>query len=130
MNADLEGRTYPAISFTVDAEHVRRFAAAVGDAPDPVPPTFVTAAEIVSGLDRAVADPDLDLDFARVVHGEQEFEWFRPMRVGETLTVSTSIESVRTKGGHGFLTLRTEVLDAAGGTVVIARSAMIERGNA
>ena len=128
MNAELEGRVYPTISFTVEAEHVRRFAAAVGDDPDPVPPTFVTAAEIISGLDRAVADPDLGLDFTRVVHGEEEYEWFRPLLVGETLSVSTSIESARAKGGHGFLTLRTEVLDAAGRTVAIARSTMIERG--
>jgi hypothetical protein len=130
MNAALEGKVYPELTFAVDAEHVRRFASAVGDEGDSVPPTFVTVAEIVSGLRHAIADPDLGLDFSRVVHGEQEFEWFRPVRVGETLAVSTAIESVRTKGGHGFLTLRTQMLDASGKTVVVCRSTLVERDEA
>jgi acyl dehydratase len=63
-----------------------------------------------------------------VVHGEQEYEWRRPLRVGETVTARPRIASIRRKGGHGFLEIETEVLDEAGGTVSIARSLLIERG--
>jgi hypothetical protein len=49
--------------------------------------------------------------------------------VGETLQVQTVIESIRAKGGHEFLVLRTDMRDAAGEDVVVARSTMIVRGN-
>jgi hypothetical protein len=130
LNTALEGKAYPAISFTVDADHVRRFAAAVGDDGAFIPPTFVTAPEIVSSLDHVVADEELGVDFDRVVHGDEEYRWLRPVRVGETLRVQTVIESIRAKGGHEFLVLRTDMRDAVGEDVVIARSTLIVRGNA
>ncbi len=128
LNPDLEGKRYPPISFTVEGEHVRRFADAVGDDGTFVPPTFVTAPEMAAGLQRVVADDELGLDFSRVVHGEEEYGWSRPIRVGETLEVVATIESIRTRGGHGFLTLRTEMRDADGEPVVTARSSLVVRG--
>jgi hypothetical protein len=128
LNVALEGKSYPPVRFIVEAEHVRRFAAAIGEEAGEVPPTFVTVPEIQAGLAQVVADPELGLDFARVVHGGQEYEWRRPLRIGETLEVCSRIEDVRIKGGHGFLTLRTEMRDRAGALVVLARSTLIERG--
>lgn len=130
MNAGLERKTYPAIRFEVREEHVRAFAHAVGDDGSSVPPTFVTAPEIRAGLAQVVEDADLGLDFARVVHGEQEYEWSRPVRVGDVLEVRSTIESIRAKGGHEFLTLRTEMRDEVGELVVLARSSLIVRGSA
>jgi hypothetical protein len=128
LNVALEGKSYPPVRFIVEAEHVRRFAAAIGEDAGDVPPTFVTAPEIRAGLAQVVADPELGLDFSRVVHGGQEYEWRRPLRIGETLEVRSRIEDIRTKGGHGFLTLRTEMRDGTGALVVLARSTLIERG--
>jgi len=129
MNAALEGKAYPPVRFRVDEDHVARFAAAVGDDGSSVPPTFVTVPEIAAGLVRAIADTELGLDFARVVHGEQEYEWSRPVRAGETLEVRATIESIRAKGGHEFLTLRTRMLDEDGEEVVSARSSLVVRGS-
>jgi acyl-CoA thioesterase FadM len=75
-----------------------------------------------------IGDPNLALDFSRVVHGGQEFEYRRPLVEGETLTVSTRIASIREKGGGGFLTLATELVDTDGEIAATARSTMIERG--
>ena len=130
MNVALEGKTYTPVHFEVREDHVRRFAEVVGDDGSSVPPTFVTAPEIEAGLDQVVADPELGLDFARVVHGEQEFEWSRPVRVGDVLEVRSTIESIRVKGGHEFLTLRTEMRDEAGALIVLARSLLIVWGGA
>lgn len=127
LNAALEGKVYPAASFAVDPERVARFREAFGEEGDIVPPTFGTAAEFVV-LPSIVGDPELGLDFTRVVHGEQEYEWRRPFRVGETLTVRARISSIREKAGRGFLTIETEMLDEAGELVVLARATMIERG--
>jgi acyl dehydratase len=128
MNAALEGKSYPSVLFRVDADHVARFAAAVGEDGASVPPTFVTAPEIAAGLAQVVADAELGLDFSRVVHGEQEYVWQRPVRVGETLEVRSTIESIRAKGRHEFLTLRTAMLDEDGAEVVSARSSLVVRG--
>lgn len=130
MNPALEGKWYPPITFTMEEDRVRRFAAAVGDDGSFVPPTFVTAPEFAAGLTQAVADPELGLDFARVLHGEQEYEWLRPLVVGETLEVRATIESIRSKGSMGFLTLRTEMRDADGSMVVVGRSSLIVRAGA
>jgi hypothetical protein len=128
MNTALEGKIYEPVTLEIDAGFVARFASAVGDDGSFVPPTIVTAPEIVAGLDHLVADEDLGLDFSRVVHGDQEYEWLRPLRVGDVLVVESTIESIRFKGGHEFLTLRTEMRDAAGEMVVVARTGLIVRG--
>jgi acyl dehydratase len=130
LDPTLEGKKYPLVPFVVERDHVQRFAAAVGDDGTFVPPTFVTAPEIAAGLAAAIADPDLGLDLARVLHGEQEYEWARPLRVGEALTCGTQIESIRAKGTTGFLTLRSELRDADGALVAVGRSTLIQRGEA
>jgi acyl dehydratase len=127
MNAALEGKVYPDATFTVDEQRVALFREAVGEAGRIVPPTFATAAEFAV-MRFIVGDAELGLDFSRVVHAEQEYEWYRPFRMGEALTVRSRIASIRQKAGNGFLTIETEVLDRDGGLVVLARATMIERG--
>jgi acyl dehydratase len=127
VNAALVGRTYPPVVFHVEAARVRAFAAAVGHPHDTVPPTFVTAPELASGLSHALDDPELGLDLSRILHGEQEYEWHRPMGVGETVTAETTIEEIRSKRGIGFLTLRTDLRDEGGSIVVVGRSTLILR---
>jgi len=126
MNVALEGKVYPDTTFTVDEERVDLFRAAVAEAGEIVPPTFATAAEFAV-LPLIVGDPELGLDFTRVVHAEQEYEWRRPFRMGEALTVRSRIASIRQKAGNGFLTIHTELLDPEGELVVLARATMIER---
>ena len=126
MNVALEGKVYPDTTFTVEPERVKLFRAAIGEQREIVPPTFATAAEFAV-LPLIVGDPELGLDFTRVVHAEQEYEWRRPFRMGEALTVRSRIASIRQKAGNGFLTIETELLDRDGELVVLARATMIER---
>jgi hypothetical protein len=128
MNVALEGKVYPDTTFTVDEERVDLFRAAVGEAGETVPPTFATVAEFAV-FPLIVGDAELGLDFSRVVHAEQEYEWRRPFRMGEALTVRSRIASIRQKAGNGFLTIHTELLDGDGELVVLARATMIERAS-
>jgi hypothetical protein len=128
LNLALEGKTYPELSFIVDPDRVAMFRAAVGEGrEDVVPPTFVTAAEFEQ-FPQIIGDPELGLDFTRVVHGEQEYEWFRPLVLGERLTSRSRLAQIRHKAGNGFLTIETELIGTDGEAVVTARSTMIERG--
>jgi len=129
LNHDLEGKTYPSVRFRLGETRVRAFADAVGHRGPGVPPTIVTVPEIEAGLSNVVSDPALGVDLARVLHGEEEYRWSRPVVVGETLTASATIEGVRDRGGMRFLTLRTEVVDEAGELVASGRSTLIVRGD-
>ena len=94
-----------------------------------MPPTILTAAEFTV-LPTIVADPRLDVDFTRVVHGSQEYDFARRSREGERLTVKARLESVRVRAGTGFVTVVTDLVDEAGGHVCHRRSSMVERGDA
>ncbi len=130
LNASLVGKTYPPIAFTLVAGRVAAFAAAVGHPGAGVPPTFATVPELAAGLANVLADPDLGLDLSRVLHGEQEYEWERPLGIGETGAAEATIEEIRSRGGLDFLTLRTRLRDEAGRVVVVARSRLIVRASA
>lgn len=125
MNPAAQGKVYPSVPFVVDPARVAAFAALFAE-PDGVPPTFAAAAEFTV-IPQVVADPELALDFTRVLHGSQAYEHHRPMVPGETLTLTTQIESVKVKGANGFLTLLTRITDADGAPVCTARSSMVER---
>jgi hypothetical protein len=130
LNASLEGKTYPAVRVTIDEEGVRAFARAVDQRGPGVPPTILTVPELEAGLNNVVSDPELGVDLARVLHGEQAYEWLRPVTRGETLVAQASIESIRGRGALQFLTLRTEVRDERGDRVALARSTLLIRGEA
>ena len=61
------------------------------------------------------------------MHGSQEYEFYRPLLLGETLTVTARIASIRQKGGNGFLVVEMQLTDVAGLMVAVTRSTMIER---
>jgi acyl dehydratase len=130
LNEALQGKAYEPATFVVDRGRVEAFAAAIGHPGSGVPPTFATAPELAAGLANVIADPELGLDLAAVLHGEQEYEWLRPLRVGETLFAEATIESIRGRGSMRLLTLRTEVRDAAGERAVVGRSTLIVREDA
>ena len=125
MNTAAVGKVYPDVPFAVDPERVRAFRA-VFDEPRGVPATFATAAEFTV-IPTVVADPELELDFSRVLHGNQEYEFRRPLEEGETLTIRSRIDSIREMGGNGFLVLVTDLVEPGGEVVCTARSTLIER---
>jgi acyl dehydratase len=128
MNARVEGKVYPDTRFVVTDRDVDRFRAILGaGAAAGVPPTFATLAEF-SSFPAIVGDPELALDFARVVHAEQEYEFERPLRLGESLVVRSRIAQAREKGGQGFLTIETCLIDERGSLVATAHATMVERG--
>ena len=128
LNHDLQGKAYPPQPFTVDPGRVKAFALAIGHLGEGVPPTFATAPELAAGLDNVLADPELGIDLARVLHGEQTYEWLQQIPVGRTVVAEATIESIRAKGGMEFLSLRTEIRDAAGELLVVGRTTLIVRG--
>ncbi len=144
LNPSLVGRTYPPTApYEVGREKIREFAEAVGDAdpaytdpqaaralghPDVIaPPTFPFVITYRAAA-QVVEDPEVGVDYSRVVHGDQRFAYTRPVRAGDRLTVTSSIEAVKSMAGNDFLTVRGEVRDEAGEHVVTATMMLVVRG--
>jgi len=127
MDKAAEGTRYPEQRFEVEPARVARFREVFRQTQG-VPPTFVTAAEF-SVFPMVIGDERLSLDFAKVVHGDELYEYRRPLVEGETLLVRTRIESIRSKGATAFLTLVTDLVGEDGEVAVVARSTMVERGD-
>ncbi|HVM11421.1 MAG TPA: MaoC family dehydratase N-terminal domain-containing protein [Actinomycetota bacterium] len=145
LNSSLIGKEYPGVTYEVGREKIREFAAAVGETaaifhdpeaakqaghPEQVaPPTFPTVLHLKSGP-QVIADPELGLNYALVVHGTQEFEYRRPVYAGDILTATPRIADIQAKGPHEFLTIETTMTAAGGEVVCIARATLISRGTA
>lgn len=138
----LKGLTGTQFVFDVEKRHIRQFAEAIGDS-NPLyvdeeyasktiyggiiaPPTFPIAIGQDSG-----ESLDLKLDQRRMLHGEQEFIYNRPIRPGDTLycqmKVSDVYEREGKKGTMQFVVLDTEMKDESGKLVVISRTNIIYR---
>jgi acyl dehydratase len=93
-----------------------RAAAAAGFAATPVPPTYLFCLEMMDNERPFAFLTDLEIDLARVLHGEQRFDYHVPVVVGDTLTFRSRVASVTDKKG-GAMTLivvETEVTDQHG----------------
>ena len=128
LNRALVGKSYPGVELRLDAHRVAAFARAVGHPDDRVPPTIATAPELRAGLANVLADPELGVDLARVLHGEQRYTWRRPFEVSETLVAVATIEDIRGRPALEFLTLRTEIRDVSSALVCEGRSTLLHRG--
>ncbi|GAA0662301.1 MaoC family dehydratase N-terminal domain-containing protein [Kitasatospora atroaurantiaca] len=137
------GRTYPPTApYEVGREKIREFAVAVGDAnpayadqeaakalgyPDVIaPPTFPFVITY-QAAGQVVADPELGLDFTRVVHGDQKFVYTRPVQAGDRLAVTVSIDNIKSLAGNDVLTVRGEVHDQSGEHVVTSVMTLVAR---
>jgi acyl dehydratase len=75
-------------------------------------------------------DPGVSLDYSRVVHGEQRFAHHRPIRAGDRLVATTTIDAVRTVAGNDMLTTRVDLTTEDGEAVCTATSMLVARGTA
>jgi acyl dehydratase len=103
-------------------------ARAAGFADVVAPPTFAVVIQERS-LAQLLAEPDADIDFSRVVHGDQRFSYTRPIVAGDELTGQLTVSSVKSLGGHSMVTADTVITDSSGAHVVTAISTLVVRGD-
>ncbi len=146
MNRALIGKKYPAAEpYLVGREAVRAFATAVGERSplchdvaaarsagyrDVVaPPTFAFVITM-RAMNEAMFDPDLELDYAMAVHGEQHFRYHRPIVAGDAITVTCTLVDIAVRGSNEVLTTRSQLVDAEGAPVVTTSEVILTRGTA
>lgn len=140
------GREYPPTRpYEVSREKIREFAESIKDSsplhrdaeaaraaghPDVIaPPTFVVLVSM-GAQDLIVEDPELGLDYSRVVHGQQEFTHHRPVRAGDRLVATVHVDDITARAGNDFLTVRAEITSPEGEAICTSRSTLVARGAA
>jgi acyl dehydratase len=110
------GQEFPPYYFTVERGKIKEFAQAIGD-DNPIysnpeaakaagykdviaPPTFLTCVDFWAGPDLAARSKILEIDPLKVLHGEQEYEYFSEIYPGDELVCTSKITEVYTKEGR------------------------------
>ncbi|HYM91535.1 MAG TPA: MaoC family dehydratase N-terminal domain-containing protein [bacterium] len=117
-------------TFEVERGAIRKFAEAIGDAHpafragEVAPPTFPTTF--------SMAVPLLKTDPARVLHGEEEFVYERPLRAGDRVTCIRRIVDVYERRGRRLgplacVVIETEGRDPQGTLLYRGRSTLLVR---
>jgi acyl dehydratase len=136
LNKALAGKRYPTKTFEVTADRIEAFARATNDdnkryfaGDDSVgSPVF----PIVSAFDsfmEAAMDQELQADLLRLVHGSEEHVLHKPVRPGDTLTVTPVLESIESKESGETFTVAAVQTDEAGQVVAETRGTMFIRGS-
>ena len=145
VNPNIVGKTYPPVApYLVGREKVREFARAVssqepthleldaahsaGYSDLVAPPTFPVILQ-EKALQILLADPDTGIDYSRIVHGDQRFDYERPVVAGDELSATIEVTKVQSLGGHTMVTSESRITDAAGHLVVTATSTLVVRGD-
>lgn len=146
INPGVKGKEYPPFVVTVERVKIKEFARAIGDCSplyldDAVgraspwgdviaPPTFpITFRDETT--DTAVLLRDLGVDISRILHGEQEFEHFKPIRPGETYLCRTRVVDLYEKAGRSgplaFVVREMSVTDGDNDIVARVRQVTVVR---
>ena len=91
-------------------------ARAAGHADVVAPPMFAVVYQ-GRAVTRAMFDPELGIDFAHLVHSEQEFRWDGLAVAGDELTTTLTVADISEKMGIGFYAFATESVNQRGETV-------------
>lgn len=126
--AGIAGRTYAPVKFDIEAERAEAFAAAIGANPgDGVPPTFAAVYSLGVTAPQLFGDEEAAIDFAKLLHAEQEFGWTRHPRVGETVESRGRVTSDMSRRGMRFVTFETDTVDSGGSPVCRSRALFVIR---
>ena len=139
------GRKGEPITMHVERGKIREFARAIKD-DDPLyfdeahagheaggimPP--VTFLQTISHWDDGRGRPRIPFDLKRVLHGEQEYEFLAPIRVGDVLTAVSRVLDIYEKpgkrgGSMNFAVTETTYTNQHGTLVARAKHLTIETG--
>jgi acyl dehydratase len=128
--------------YAVGREKVREYAYATGETnplhldpeaartagyADVVAPPMFAAVYCGPAIGPAILDPAVGIDFSRMVHGAQEFEWGPVVVAGDEITTTAELEDKAERGGLSFFVFRTVSTNDRGETVCEGRWTNIVR---
>jgi acyl dehydratase len=110
-------REYAYATGETDPRHLDVEAARAAGYADVVAPPMFAAVYCGPAIGPAILDPEVGIDFARMVHGAQEFTWHAPVVAGDEITTEAELQDKAERGGLAFFTFRTVSTNQRGETV-------------
>ncbi|MCW3065252.1 MAG: MaoC family dehydratase [Solirubrobacterales bacterium] len=132
VKTDAIGKTYAAVVYAVGREKVREYALAVGETnplhldveaaraagyADLVAPPMFAVVYSGAAVWPVMADPELGLDVAMMLHASQEFAWGPVVVAGDEVTTQTTVKDVSERSELGFYTFESVSTNQRGETV-------------
>lgn len=117
VNTEVVGKTYPPTSYAVGREKVREYARAVGESDplyldpdaaraagydDVVAPPMFAVVYAMPAVAAGMFDPEVGIDFSRLVHAGQDFTWGPLVIAGDEVATTVSVADVSERRGAGF----------------------------
>ena len=107
---DSVGRTFAgAESISITQSEIDAFAAVIGETDTSVAPPTFTIRISLDQFQSILTKPEIGLDWSRLVHGDQKFEIFAPVKAGDNLRCSATIESYRVAAGNEIVSVRSDL---------------------
>ena len=137
------GKTYAPVTYAVGREKIREYAVAVGETNslhldvdaaraagyrDVVAPPMFCVVYCGPALGPAMFDPEVGIDFARLLHSAQEFTWGPLVVAGDEVTTTMTVKEISARGAMGFYTFESVSRNQDGETVCVGTWSNIVRG--
>jgi len=127
------GYAFPPFQVQITTERLRHFSEAIGEINpslvlEVAPPTFLKCIEGEHNSSRSILDV-LGVDLKRVLHAEQQFDYFVPIRAGDRITVDRRVGDIYEKRGGAleFIVIESAFCNEAGSIVARSRQVVLVR---
>jgi acyl dehydratase len=143
MTSPPVGKSYPPTLYAVGREKIKEYARVTGEtdplhldheaarAPghaDVVAPPMFAVVYCSPAMGPVYFDPELGIDFSRLVHGGQEFKWGPLVVAGDEITTTVSVTSIEHRAGNGFFVFESVSESQHGHTVCVGTWTNVVRG--
>jgi hypothetical protein len=110
LNPDSVGRTFAGTDvITISQSEIDAFCAVIGETYTTIAPPTFSIRITLSQYESILTQPEIGLDWSRLVHGDQKFEIIAPIKAGDALTCAATIESYRVAAGNEIVTVRSDL---------------------
>jgi acyl dehydratase len=142
-NTAAVGKSYPPVTYAVGREKIREYASAVGETnplhldfeaareaghADVVAPPMFAVVYSAQAVAPGLFDPEVGIDFARMLHAGQEFLWGPLVVAGDEITTTALVKDISERGGMNFFVFETVSVNQQGETVATGTWTQIVRG--
>jgi acyl dehydratase len=142
VNGDVIGKSYEPSTYAVGREKVREYARAVGETnplhldveaaraaghADVVAPPMFAVVYAMPAIAAGLFDPEVGIEFARLVHARQDFAWGPLVVAGDEITTSVTVTDVSERRGNGFFVFESVSVNGRGETVCTGTWANVVR---
>jgi acyl dehydratase len=143
VNTAAIGKSFAPTTYAVGREKIKEYAFAVGETnpihldvvaaraagyADVVAPPMFAVVYCGPAMGPALFDPEVGLNFARLVHGGQEFQWGRLVVAGDEITTTVTVKDISERMGNGFYVFESVSTNQTGETVCVGTWTNIVRG--